>query len=196
MALRFSNCLDCNAEISIEGRGRLPVRCDTCKAEVKRQHNRTYKAANLESVLQQQRDYKAAQREQVVAGQRDYYARNRDAILEQKQDYYLRNRDAVRERMARHRRENAARYCAYALARLARKRAVFVAPVDHAAIYERDGGICGICDEPVNAELRFPDPRSASIDHIIALANGGIHAPENVQLAHLGCNAAKGARAA
>ena|ERR1039458_5581974 len=196
MARRFSNCLDCNVEIFTDRPGPLPKRCDTCKVEAGRQNHSAWMAANRETALQRNRDYKAARREQVTAVQRDYYARNRDAILGQKQDYYRRNRDAVREKAARNRRENAAQYCAYALARLARKRAVFVAPVDHAAIYERDGGICGICNEPVNAELRFPDPCSASIDHIIALANGGIHAPENVQLAHLGCNASKGARAA
>jgi 5-methylcytosine-specific restriction endonuclease McrA len=35
---------------------------------------------------------------------------------------------------------------------------------------------------------------SPTIDHILPLARGGTHEPSNVQAAHFGCNAAKGAR--
>jgi 5-methylcytosine-specific restriction endonuclease McrA len=39
-----------------------------------------------------------------------------------------------------------------------------------------------------------PEPLAPTIDHIIALANGGTHEPTNVQCAHFICNATKGAR--
>lgn len=61
-------------------------------------------------------------------------------------------------------------------------------------IFERDGFVCGICNEPVDMELRFPDVMSASLDHIIPLSRGGGHVRSNVRLAHLGCNARKCAR--
>lgn len=61
-------------------------------------------------------------------------------------------------------------------------------------IFERDGFVCGICDEPVDMGLKFPDSMSASLDHVIPLSRGGGHVRANVRLAHLGCNARKCAR--
>ena len=58
-------------------------------------------------------------------------------------------------------------------------------------VYKRDGWVCGICGEPVNKDLGYPDPESASLDHIIPLATGGTHTWDNVQLAHLRCNVEK-----
>jgi 5-methylcytosine-specific restriction endonuclease McrA len=60
--------------------------------------------------------------------------------------------------------------------------------VDLAVVFERDGGICGICEEPVNENWH--------LDHIIPLAAGGSHVYENVQVAHPRCNLRKGARVA
>lgn len=59
-------------------------------------------------------------------------------------------------------------------------------------ICERDGWICQICKEPVDKTLKHPNSFSASLDHIIALFNGGNHTKDNVQLAHLRCNIKKG----
>lgn len=54
------------------------------------------------------------------------------------------------------------------------------------------GAPCAICGKPIRYDLRKPDPRSFSVDHIVPIANGG--APydlTNLQAAHLGCNSAK-----
>lgn len=72
--------------------------------------------------------------------------------------------------------------------RRARKRGAFVATVYPHEIYERDKGTCQLCHEPVDIEVKWPDEKSLSLDHVIPLARGGKHCPENVQLAHLGCN--------
>lgn len=48
-------------------------------------------------------------------------------------------------------------------------------------IFERDGGICGVCGNPVE---RF----QASIDHITQVAAGGSHESSNLRLTHLRCN--------
>lgn len=49
--------------------------------------------------------------------------------------------------------------------------------------------ICGICGKPVDFSLKFPNPGSPCIDHIIPIAKGGHPAAmENLQLAHLSCN--------
>ena len=67
----------------------------------------------------------------------------------------------------------------------ARKRGAFVEAVDPCWVFDRDEGICGICDEPVKGDFH--------IDHIIPLALGGEHSYTNVQLAHPLCNMRKGA---
>lgn len=61
-------------------------------------------------------------------------------------------------------------------------------------VFERDGWVCGLCDEPVSPDVLYPDPMSASLDHVVPLSLGGAHSLENVQLAHWSCNVRKGAR--
>ena len=69
----------------------------------------------------------------------------------------------------------------------------------HRSVYEKNRkiilatrDICGICGQPVDKHLRYPDPMSAVIDHIIPIDKGG--SPDdldNLQLAHMCCNRAK-----
>lgn len=58
-------------------------------------------------------------------------------------------------------------------------------------IFRRDNWTCGICGKRVDPALRWPDRMSASLDHIIALADGGTHTRANSQCSHLGCNSRK-----
>lgn len=74
------------------------------------------------------------------------------------------------------------------------RRAAFVEDVSLGYLVERDNGICQICRESVDMSLAHPDPLSASIDHIQPLSKGGEHSKQNCQLAHLGCNSAKGTK--
>lgn len=71
--------------------------------------------------------------------------------------------------------------------RRARKREALVEDVRRGVVWERDGGICGICGKPA-------DKTSWHLDHVVPLARGGLHTYENVQVAHPRCNIAKGAR--
>ena len=52
--------------------------------------------------------------------------------------------------------------------------------------------VCGICGQPVDMNLKYPDPLSPCIDHIIPVAKGG-HPSDlaNLQLAHFWCNRQK-----
>ena len=61
-------------------------------------------------------------------------------------------------------------------------------------IYRRDDWKCQICFKPIDRSLRFPNPKCASIDHIIPVSMGGTNRPENLQTSHLRCNVALGNR--
>lgn len=62
------------------------------------------------------------------------------------------------------------------------------------SLIKRDGGICQICGRPTdkdditNGHIGRMYP---TLDHIIPLSKGGTHTWDNVQLAHMSCNAGK-----
>jgi hypothetical protein len=53
-------------------------------------------------------------------------------------------------------------------------------------IWNRDGGICGLCRKPIEGAF--------DIDHILPVSLGGEHVPHNVQVAHPACNRSKRAQ--
>jgi 5-methylcytosine-specific restriction endonuclease McrA len=61
-------------------------------------------------------------------------------------------------------------------------------------IYKRDRGRCGICGKPVRLDLPHRHPRSATVDHVVAVVHGGGDELVNLQLAHWACNRKKGRR--
>ena len=51
---------------------------------------------------------------------------------------------------------------------------------------------CGICGKPVDKSIKWPNPMSPTIDHIIPVSKGGHPSDiDNLQLAHFCCNRAK-----
>lgn len=56
------------------------------------------------------------------------------------------------------------------------------------------GWVCGICKNPIDPSLRYPEPMCATIDHIVPLAQGGTHIWANCQPAHKWCNEQKADR--
>lgn len=83
---------------------------------------------------------------------------------------------------------------ANAKARRARELGLAHEKVRPIEIYERDQWRCGLCSKRIDRRRSYPDPLSATIDHLVPLAAGGIHTRANLQAAHLRCNVAKGAR--
>lgn len=63
-------------------------------------------------------------------------------------------------------------------------------------VWKRNNGICQICGKPCDWSDRswneYCGPLYPSIDHVVAMANGGGHIWSNVQLAHMMCNSEKG----
>ena len=66
----------------------------------------------------------------------------------------------------------------------ARKRKAYVEDVDPAHVWERDEGVCGICQQPA-------DRTDWHLDHVIPLSRGGAHSMANVQVSHPACNLSK-----
>lgn len=105
--------------------------------------------------------------------------------------WYQQNKARVRAKMDQWRAENLDVWNSYSRKQRATKKSAATEPYTLSEIYERDSGICGICGGGVSKLLKFPDRRSASLDHIKPLNKGGTDLKINIQLAHLGCNAAK-----
>lgn len=78
--------------------------------------------------------------------------------------------------------------------RRAAKRGVLAEPVSRIAIAERDKWICQLCGKRVRKRLKYPDPMSQSLDHIVPITLGGEHTTANCQLTHLLCNVRKNNR--
>ena len=76
----------------------------------------------------------------------------------------------------------------------AKKAASTGRPVVREAIGDRDGWICYLCEQPIDRSLVWPDPESATTDHVVPLSKGGEHDPDNVRITHARCNSAKGDR--
>lgn len=73
----------------------------------------------------------------------------------------------------------------------ARQRDAFVADVDSAEVFKRDGYRCHLCRKKTDPTQRAPHPQSPTIDHVIPLAKGGTHEPLNCRTACFLCNCTK-----
>lgn len=74
--------------------------------------------------------------------------------------------------------------------RRAQKLGTATRPVRIDEIAARDKNRCHICRRLVSKKP-YPHPLSRSLDHLVPLSKDGEHTPENVRLAHLGCNVSK-----
>jgi len=67
-------------------------------------------------------------------------------------------------------------------------------PFTREYIGERDSWQCALCGNPIDSLLKWPDPQSQSLEHIVPLSLGGEHSKENCTIAHLSCNSRGGTR--
>ena len=73
----------------------------------------------------------------------------------------------------------------------ARKLGLDAEYVDYSAVLKRDGMVCGCCQKPI---VYGPGQHAKALcfDHRKPLSDGGDHTEENLQPAHVACNALKG----
>lgn len=62
------------------------------------------------------------------------------------------------------------------------------------ALLRKTATICALCGLPLDKSLKYPDPMSISIDHIIPVALGGKSTIDNLQATHRVCNREKGTK--
>lgn len=160
------------------------------------ENNKRWRDANREKMADYHRRYRKEDPEKYAERARQWREANPEKVLETTRRYREANPDASRlwaeanpERMAELNRIKNAR-------RRARKRDAFVEDVPRFEIFERDNWECRIlgCLYPgilVNPDASWPDPLSASVDHVIPLAKGGLHERVNLVCAHLHCNIVK-----
>lgn len=175
---RVFTCQDCGSAAKDSGIGPAASRCPSCLVLRERQLSLQWQRDHPDLAAQRKAAWTAANPEKVQASRE----RNREATAAQQRIYQALNRDRVRE--WKRDRENRRR---------AIKAATTVVRFRALDIFDRDGWICGICNQPVDPAARFPDWSRASLDHVIPLSRGGPHTPTNAQLAHLSCNVRKGA---
>lgn len=62
------------------------------------------------------------------------------------------------------------------------------------ARHRKIGASCYLCGSSIDYSLKWPDPKSFVVDHIVPIAKGGAHAFENTAACHADCNSKKRAR--
>jgi site-specific DNA-cytosine methylase len=142
----------------------------------RRAQGRRYHKENKDKRALAWKRYYEANREQLLAKAKVRYEANREAILAQQRANYDPGRRTYNPEV--HRRATARRR--------ARMHGTLIADVTFDEIVIRDLGVCGICNQPVM--------EPAELDHVIPLAAGGTHEPDNIQFAHRTCNRRKAAR--
>ena len=198
---RASNktCIDCTEVLPADSFHKrssaadgLAARCKSCMAKFKAEayqrnrdqvlaKNRESYRANREKRVAYQVRWKKANPEKVREYGRAYYERNRERVDQQVRAWREANPERVRENLQRNTR-----------LRRARKKGAEIGPIDLDVLWT---GLCGICGDPIDRDLPYPDPLSKSVDHIVPLSKGGAHEQSNLQWAHLVCNNRKGAKA-
>jgi hypothetical protein len=166
---------------------------------------RIYRLANRKKTAEYNKNWRLANPEKVKATKEKYHIThsleeksyriaNKDKAMARKKTY---NNNHPEKKKMLHKAyclANPEKFAAYSRRRRAIKRGVQHQPYTDISIFEYDSWVCQICGKKINKKLKWPHPRSKSIDHIIALSNGGNDSPENVQSAHLRCNLGKYAK--
>ena len=66
-----------------------------------------------------------------------------------------------------------------------------LSPAQRAKVLQKTGGLCYLCQEPIDPALPKTSTRHYQVDHMDALANGGVDHMDNYWPAHADCNNAK-----
>lgn len=150
--------------------------CSACRAEQPVENFSTYRGKPQSHCKSCRAAYVARykQTERAKALQAKYYAGQRARSSADERREYLRS----------HRKKNSDYYRSRDMTRRARKKATTVVAFSRADIIKRDGLVCYLCG-------KVPGPGEVTLDHVVPLARGGSHTPDNVRVACFPCNRRK-----
>jgi len=145
-----------------------------------------YYVAHREQSHETQAAYRLAHREEIRAASAVYRAAHGEEQRTASRAHYMAHRGEYQARAANWLAAHPGQRREFVHRRRARLRSQFAARVDIMAIYERDKGYCHICGKKVKRS-------AASMDHLLPISRGGVHAPWNVALSRRHCNTRRGA---
>jgi len=182
--MQYPTCVICGNETSSSRAKKV------CSQACRLVHESSLKKARHDR-LKSDPAYLAERRASSRATYKKHAERTRTQRLAATDSWRLRNAEATTAYNLAYRRANPDQVRQKNQRRRARMMGAFVEDVDMARLWERDGGICGICLEPIDATIPWPHKLSKTLDHKIPLARGGEHSYANAQLAHAVCNSRK-----
>lgn len=153
--------------------------CKECEAA----DSRRYRSDNPEKWAETKSRYREANREKEADAAREYRRRFPEKISAYNKKYRRENPEKVAAIMLAWQRAHPEYVREFEALRRAKMNGV---RINRAYVYERDGGVCHICETRVPRE-------SFTLDHLIPLAHNGPHTYENVRVAHARCNSSMGA---
>lgn len=185
-------CLYCDSVVPDRTIKKCGTKPGFCREECRRSYRKAYLAKWTQDNKQLVSKRRDENRDQVRAWSREFYARNRERRKALRRQIYQKDPakalGAAKKYAQAHPDLIRSLGRKSAFSRRARLVELFVEVVDPLTVFERDKGICGICNGSVDRKERW------EVDHKVPLARGGKHCYANVQLAHRKCNRSKGAR--
>lgn len=176
----YSICKSCSSKASLKWQAENP---DKAKAA-----NKKYRKAHPDRVAARSRRWRSNNREHVRELKRNWRNANIDAQRERDRQRYAANPTPWRVRSAQWRKSNPQQH--NALARNYRARKANAEGSHNKQDIEWIGAsqdwLCYWCNADCSQEH--------TVDHIIALSNGGCNGPENLVVACKSCNSSKSAR--
>lgn len=161
--------------------------CDANPEKVKETQNAWVKA-NPEKRKATKKRYNDSHKEKIALYDREHKRIRTTSKTERQHVYYVSHKKEICSSVKQWRIDNPEKKQSYDHERRAKKRQTLIEKFLVSEIYERDGWKCQLCHKKVDKKLKWPNPLSKSLDHIVPLIMGGPHTKTNVHLTHLQCN--------
>lgn len=207
----MKTCTQCKKEKNLfrfAGIGNYSSWCRECVAE----KSRSYYHANKEKVRAKNKRWQEANREyrnryrknrrannpeareKIREQQKRYRNKYADELKKKKAAYYIKNQERIKDKMRQRYAEKSGEYKERARQRKNRLKSTVQEPYTKQQIYDRDNGLCFLCEELVDLSLNHPNPMCFSFQHAMPLILGGYDTPDNVLTSHLVCNLRQGTK--
>jgi 5-methylcytosine-specific restriction endonuclease McrA len=119
----------------------------------------------------------------------DYCRRNKE-LLKEKYDIY--NKTGIaKERKRKYAKEHPEVALRALYKRRSKIKNGIVEKFTKQEIYDKDNGLCYLCEQQIDLSLKWTEPFSFTFEHVIPIYLGGYHTFENVRAAHRRCNQRK-----